>query len=59
MRVRGADSTPHSAVENLRVTLQLALVFKVPQPQIQLTTDYVVLWHEFGRKKKNLCVSGP
>lgn len=59
MRVRGADSISHSAVENPCLTLQLAPVFKVPQPQIQPATDYVMLWHEFSRKKKNLCVRGP
>lgn len=55
----GADSISHSAVENPCLTLQLAPVFKVPQPQIQPATDYVMLWHEFSRKKKNLCVRGP
>ena len=52
----GADSTPNSAVENPHLTFQLAPIFKVPQPQIQPTTDYVALWHKFSRKKKTFCV---
>ena len=50
MRVRGADSISHSAVENPCLTLQLAPVFKVPQPQIQPAMRHVVLGDMFSQK---------